>query len=106
VVEKNETEQYGKTVVLRDRGIRLIVSERPTNARSPDYFKDLGLPPRRAAAVVVKNLFPFRFTFLWVNRKTLNVMTPGTTSIDVEALEYTEIPRPIYPLDDIEDWRP
>jgi microcystin degradation protein MlrC len=106
VIEKNETEGYGKTVVLRDRGIHLIVSERPTNARSPDYFRDLGLPPRTAGAVVVKNLFPFRFTFLWVNRKTLNVETPGTTSIDVWELEYEQIPRPIYPLDEIEDWRP
>ncbi len=106
VVEKNETELYGKTVVLRDRGIHLIVSERPTNARSPDYFRDLGLRPGGAGAVVVKNLFPFRFTFLWVNRKTLNVMTPGTTSIDVRELEYSQIPRPIYPLDDIDDWRP
>ena len=54
----------------------------------------------------MKNLFPFRFTFLWVNRKTLNVMTPGTTSIDVWDLNYTQIPRPIYPLDEIDDWRP
>lgn len=106
VMEKNETDQYGKTVVLRDRGIHLIVSERPTNARDPDYFKDLGLHPRKAGVVVVKNLFPFRFTFLWVNRKTLNVMTPGTTSIDVWDLAYTQIPRPIYPLDEIDDWRP
>jgi len=106
VVSRHDTERYGRTVVLRDRGIHLIVSERPTNARSPDYFRDLGLRPGRAGVVVVKNLFPFRFTYLWVNRKTINVMTPGTTSIDVWDLEYERIPRPIYPLDEIDDWRP
>jgi microcystin degradation protein MlrC len=106
VIEKTETDAYGKTVVIRDRGIHLIVSERPTNARSPDYFRDLGLRPGRAGVVVVKNLFPFRFTFLAVNRKTVNVTTPGTTSVDVWELEYTDIPRPIYPLDEIDDWRP
>ena len=106
VLTKIETSRYGRTVVLRHRGIHLIVSERPTSARSPDYFKQLGLTPGRADAVVVKNLFPFRFTFLWVNRKTINVTTPGTTSVNVWDLEYHEIPRPIYPLDDIDDWRP
>ncbi|MFW5744184.1 MAG: M81 family metallopeptidase [Spirochaetota bacterium] len=106
VLSRHDTERYGKTVVLRDRGIHLIVSERPTNARSPDFFRELGLRPGRADVVVVKNLFPFRFTFLWVNRKTINVMTPGTTSIDVWDLEYERIPRPIYPLDEIDDWRP
>ncbi len=106
VLTKVETDRYGKTVVLRDRGIHLIVSERPTSAREPDYFRDLGLRPGRAGVVVVKNLFPFRFTYLWVNRKTVNVMTPGVTSIDVWELEYRDIPRPIYPLDEIDDWRP
>ncbi|MFW5968175.1 MAG: MlrC C-terminal domain-containing protein, partial [Persicimonas sp.] len=106
VLSRHDTERYGKTVVLRDRGIHLIVSERPTNARSPDFFHELGLRPGRADVVVVKNLFPFRFTFLWVNRKTINVMTPGTTSIDVWNLEYERIPRPIYPLDEIDDKEP
>ena len=106
VLEKTESDRYGRTVVLRDRGIHLILTELSVAANSPDFFKDLGLPPRKAGVVVVKNLFPFRFNFVWVNRKTLNVMTPGTTSIDVWELVYSEIPRPIYPLDEIDDWRP
>ena len=106
VLTKTESPGSGKTVVLQHRGIHLIVSERPTSARSPDYFRQLGLRPGRADAVVVKNLFPFRFTFLAVNRKTINVATPGTTGVNVWDLAYREIPRPIYPLDDIEDWRP
>lgn len=32
-------------------------------------------------------------------------MTSGTTDIDVFSLKYTTIPRPIYPLDEIETWR-
>jgi len=38
-------------------------------------------------------------------RKTVNVMTSGTTDIDVFSLKYASIPRPIYPLDEIESWR-
>jgi len=106
VIHKTESALYGKTAVVQHEGIRLILTERPTTAREPDFFRDLGLEPRKADAVVVKNLFPFRFTYLWVNRRTINVLTPGTTSIDVFELEYDQIPRPIYPLDDIDDWRP
>jgi hypothetical protein len=39
------------------------------------------------------------------NRRTLNVVTPGTTNVDVFQLHYEDIPRPIYPLDEIESWR-
>ncbi|MFW6312854.1 MAG: M81 family metallopeptidase, partial [Spirochaetota bacterium] len=106
LIHKTESDLYGKTAVVQHQGVRLILTERPTSAREPDFFRDLGLEPRKADAVVVKNLFPFRFTYFWVNRKTINVLTPGTTSINVFELEYDQIPRPIYPLDDIEDWRP
>lgn len=107
VVERTyDTKRYGKMAVVSHEGIRLIVSELPVTARNPQFFKDLGFRVTRADAVVVKNLFPFRFTFIAQNRKTLNVMTPGTTSVDVFELEYSRIPRPIYPLDDLDTWRP
>ena len=51
---------------------------------------------------MVKNLFPFRY--LLYNRKTVNVMTPGLSNVDVHALKYEQIPRPIYPLDRIDSW--
>jgi len=104
IVRVQDTEQYGKMAVVRHRGIYLILSELPAYVYSPAFFTDLGLRPARADAVVVKNLFPFRFTFMSVNRKTINVATPGTTNTDVFELSYTRIPRPIYPLDEVEDW--
>ncbi len=59
----------------------------------------------KADIVVVKNLFPFRYMYRLQNRKTINVMTPGLSNINVEELNYKYIPRPIYPLDEIEEWR-
>jgi microcystin degradation protein MlrC len=55
---------------------------------------------------VVKNLFPFRYNFIAVNRLTLDVETPGTSSVNVFELAYKKVPRPIYPLDQVESWRP
>ncbi len=59
----------------------------------------------RADVVTVKNLFPFRYNFLRVNRKTLDVLSPGASSMDVSALDYRTIPRPIHPLDPLDSWR-
>ncbi len=95
----------GKTVILKNRGIHLILTEQPDATYHPEYFTDLGLSLWKADIVVVKNLFPFRYYFLLYNRKTVNVISPGTTSIDVFSLKYQNITRPIYPLDEIPTWR-
>ncbi len=104
LVYKNKG-MLGKTVILKDKGIHLILTEQPDATYHPEYFTDLGLSLWRADIVVVKNLFPFRYYFLLYNRKTVNVISPGTTSIDVFSLKYRNITRPLYPLDDIPSWR-
>ena len=83
----------------------MILTELPETAAKPGYFTDLGLSPWKADLVVVKNLFPFRYNYVLYNRMTLEVLTPGASDVDVHRLPYTRIPRPIYPLDEIGDWR-
>lgn len=97
--------RWGKTVVLKNKGIHLILTELADSLADPGYFKNLGLSLWKSDIVVVKNLFPFRYRYLLYNRKTVNVETPGTTSVDVFRLKYTAVPRPIYPLDKIESWK-
>lgn len=101
---KKET-SFGKTVIVEHDGINLILSELPMASRLPADFKNLGLSLWKADIVVVKNLFPFRYNYLLYNRKTVNVMSPGLSNTDPFALNYVNIPRPIYPLDKIDSWR-
>lgn len=104
VVRKKEG-RLGKSVVLKDGGIHLILTELPDPTSRPSYFGEMGLSLWKADIVVVKNLFPFRVFFLLYNRGTVDVVTPGLSNIDVLALPYKSIPRPIYPLDTIDSWR-
>ncbi len=97
--------QWGNTTILVHNGIHLILTELAFPGYFPGDFRSLKLNLWKADVLVVKNLFPFRIKFARYNRKTLNVISSGTTNIDVHQLPYTKIPRPIYPLDDIEDWR-
>lgn len=105
VIARKKQTEFGKTVVLKHQGMHLFITELPNPAFKPKFFKDLGFSPRKADLVIVKNLFPFRLYFLLYNRKTLNVTTKGTTELDVFKLNYHKIPRPIYPLDPIKNWK-
>jgi microcystin degradation protein MlrC len=99
------TKTGGKAVVLRNKGVHLIVTDFPPSTYFPNFFTTLGLDLWKADIVVAKNLFPFRIRFLQYNRKTFNVQSAGTTNIDVSALKYNNITRPIYPLDQVSSWQ-
>ncbi|MBN1691871.1 MAG: M81 family metallopeptidase [Dehalococcoidia bacterium] len=95
----------GRVVVLQNQGTHLILTEAAPNTYFPSFFTSLGLDLMEADVVVAKNLFPFRIRFLQYNRKTFNVVSAGTTNIDVFQIRYNNITRPIYPLDEVESWR-
>ncbi len=99
-----DNSRYGKTAVIVKDKLHLILTTLPCPAFKPSFFTKLGLSLWKADVVVVKNLFPFRLFFWLYNRKTIYVETKGVTNIDVFQLDYKHIPRPIYPLDKIENW--
>ncbi len=104
VWKRLETE-WGKTTILQHQGIHVILTELPNPSYFATDFTKLGLNLWRADIIVVKNLFPFRYRLAKYNRRTVNVITSGITNIDVFQLTYVDCPRPIYPLDDVGDWR-
>jgi microcystin degradation protein MlrC len=95
----------GKTSIIRHQGLHLVLSELPFTGYFRSDFHDLGINLWKTDIVVVKNLFPFRFRLALYNRRTVNVRTRGITNLNVHELPYEKLPRPIYPLDEIEDWR-
>lgn len=97
--------RYGKTAVIVQDKLHLIITTLPCPVFKPSFFTKLGLNIWTADVIVVKNLFPFRLFFWLYNRQTLYVETAGVTNIDIFQLDYKHIPRPIYPLDQIDDWR-
>jgi microcystin degradation protein MlrC len=105
IFSKTTLPNLGKVLVLKRNELYLIVSEFPNPVWYPAFFKDVGLSLWKADAIVVKNLFPFRLHFWKYNRLTLNVITAGTTNLNVFDLEYRKITSPIYPLDDVKTWK-
>jgi len=102
---KDGTKTSGRAVVLKNQGTHLILTEEAPNTYFPSFFTSLGLDLMKADVVVAKNLFPFRIRFLQYNRKTFNVVSAGTTNIDVFQIKYNNITHPIYPLDEVNSWQ-
>jgi microcystin degradation protein MlrC len=108
----------GVTVDLADRGIcdlrrtallevgqvRIVVLDHRSFAiNHPVLYTHLGLDISRAQMVVVKTASNFQFFRPW-RKGLIRVDSPGMTQSDLTAFEWKRIPRPIYPLDALNDW--
>lgn len=109
----------GFTVDLRDRGICdlrrtallqvgsisiALLDHRSFAINHPVLYTHLGLDMADAKMVVVKTASNFQFFARWRNG-LIRVDSPGTTQSDLTAFPWKRLPRPIYPLDTLTDWR-
>ena len=54
--------------------------------------------------VVVKTASNWQFYDAWLS-EVVRVDTPGATTSHLEQLPWQYLPRPIYPLDSLPDWK-
>lgn len=104
LLAKREHPTLGRMAALDLGHLKLVVTEGPPLAMKPEFYGGMGLSPWKADIVVVKSLFPFRWYFLALNRKTIYCKTRGST--DFDAPLRTQYNLPVHPVDEVEDWRP
>ncbi len=95
----------GRTVVFGVGELRLVLSELPSAQFGPAIFSSAGLEPGAARAIVAKSMFHHVAGFGGVAGHFVWLNTPGPVHADVRTLPYTKISRPVFPLDEISDWR-
>jgi microcystin degradation protein MlrC len=110
----------GVTVSLGDRGvcdlrrtallevgqIRIVILDHRSFAiNHPVLYTHLGLDVADAKMVVVKTASNFQFFERWRDG-LIRVDSPGMTQSDLTAFDWKRVPRPMYPLDEIDAWRP
>jgi microcystin degradation protein MlrC len=95
----------GRTAVLGVGELRLVLSELPSAQFGPAIFSSAGLDPAAARAIVAKSMFHHVAGFGGVAGHFVWVNTPGPVHADVRSLPYTKISRPVFPLDEVSDWR-
>jgi len=96
----------GPTAVLQADNFTLVVGTRPVSLFDRAWFYAHGQDPRHFHAVIVKSPHCEHHMFDAWCAKRINVDAPGSTSANVRALGHTHCPRPMFPLDDIQDFSP
>jgi microcystin degradation protein MlrC len=102
-IAKKCTTDFGRTVRLDVGRFHVAVTERPPLPIHPSFWRDLGLRPRDADAIVQKNFFHYRMFYLTTSFRHLPVVSDGATSLErVKSRDYRVPTHPRFPLD---DWR-
>jgi microcystin degradation protein MlrC len=95
----------GRTVVFEVGPATLLVSElRGVGGNVPDVYRAFGVEPRDYKIAVLKTASNFQF-FAPITSEVIRADTAGPGQSDVLTLPWRRLPRPIYPLDPLADWR-
>jgi microcystin degradation protein MlrC len=85
----------GKLSVALTTGLPLTIS--------PRFWRELGLSPWEADAIVQKMFFHYRFFYAAVNRANIPVGTEGPTSL--ENIRKLSFDLPVWPQQPVAEWR-
>lgn len=94
-----------RTALLEVGNVRIVVLDHRSFAiNHPILYIHLGLDVSAAKLVVVKTASNFQFFRPW-SKAIIRVDSPGMTQSDLTAFDWQRLPRPIYPLDALKNWR-
>jgi len=99
LLARREHPTLGRMIALDLGHLKLVVTAGPPLAMKPAFYARMGLDPWKADLVVVKSMFPFRWYFLPLNRKTIYVKTRGSTDFDAPLRRTYS--RPVHPVDPV-----
>jgi microcystin degradation protein MlrC len=95
----------GRTAVFVAGPATLLISElRGVAGNLPDVYRAFGIEPSDYKMAVLKTASNFQY-FAPLTSRVIRVDTRGPGQSDIMTLPWKRIPRPIYPLDPIDDWR-
>jgi microcystin degradation protein MlrC len=103
---RNLAIDMGPSAVLRAGNVRVVVTSRSGPHFAPELFRAAGLDPFAAAVLVAKSPCGFRAAYAGRAARILLVRAPGCAPADFWHYEYRHIPRPLWPWDDMDNWRP
>ncbi len=94
-----------RTALIKVGAIRIaLLAHRSFAVNHPILYTHLGVDINDAKMVVLKTASNFQFFARW-RRELIRVDSPGTTQSDLTAFSWKRIPRPMYPLDRLDDWK-
>jgi microcystin degradation protein MlrC len=101
-----ETWYAGRTAVLECGPVTLVLTTRPVSLYDRTLFLANGQDPAGFAMTVVKSPLSQPRFFADGAERLINVDAPGATSANLHSLGHTRCVRPLFPLDEIEQYTP
>jgi microcystin degradation protein MlrC len=96
----------GKTVLFERGNLRIVLlGQRDYAINHPALYEKLGLDVSKAHMVVLKTGSNFQHFDAYRSR-LVRADSPGATQSDLTAFKWKNITHPMYPFDNIKDWRP
>lgn len=100
-----ESFDMGRAVLLQAGSIYIVVSEkRAIGGNHPIVYRHFGIEPAEAKMVVLKTASNWQY-YQTMTSEVIRVDTPGATMSGLHAFKWTQLPRPIYPLDELPEWK-
>ncbi len=96
----------GPRVVLRIGDRVDVIFSRHRTGKDRDFFKSAGIVFEEKKIVVVKSNQAHRASFDPIVDATIELDTPGLSTVNYARLPFQHLPRPIYPLDLEMKWSP
>jgi microcystin degradation protein MlrC len=105
---RNLTVDMGPTALLRAGGdVHIVVTSRTGPHFAPEFFQAAGLDPFAASVLVAKSPCGFRAAYAARAAAMMVVKAPGCAPSDFWHYNYRQIPRPLWPWDELTDlWPP
>lgn len=95
----------GRTAVFEVGPVTMLISElRGIAGNVPGVYRAFGIEPSDYKIAVLKTASNFQY-FAPLTSQLIRVDTRGPGQSDVFTLPWKRIPRPVYPLDPVVDWR-
>jgi microcystin degradation protein MlrC len=83
--------------------VDVVITDRRTAVYDPNFIRQLGLRLEDYQVAVLKTGYMSQ-EYQRLAALKLFALTPGDTNIDMTAIPYARLPRPIYPIDPLMSW--
>jgi microcystin degradation protein MlrC len=95
----------GKTVLFECGNIKFLVSEfGGAGGTDPEIYRQLGVEPAQAKIIVVKTYYHYQH-YRSMMKGAIMVDGLGLSGWDLRRFKWEKVPRPLFPLDEISEWR-
>jgi len=95
----------GTRAVLRVGDKIDVILSRHRTGKDRDFFKSAGIILEEKQIIAVKSNQAHRASFDAVAASTVELLSPGVSTVDYKSLPYKHLSRPIWPIDPDMEWR-